>query len=58
METSDTAGRRTTIVVREPDAATQLAPQSNQLKSLRRILCFKPAFDLNGETMTARTKTE
>jgi len=43
METSDTAGRRTTIVVREPDVATQLAPQSNQLKSQRRILCFKPS---------------
>jgi hypothetical protein len=35
-----------TIVVREPDAATQLAPQNNQLKSQRRILCFKPSLRL------------
>jgi hypothetical protein len=30
------------IVVREPDAATQLAPQNNQLMSERGILSLKP----------------
>src|ERR1700720_1849270 len=31
-----------TIVVREPDAATQVAPQDNQLMSERGILSLKP----------------
>jgi hypothetical protein len=31
-----------TIVVREPDAATQVAPQDNQLVSERGILSLKP----------------
>src|SRR3984893_11572408 len=42
METSNTAGREPTIVVREPDAATKRAPQNNQLMSERGILSLKP----------------
>ena len=44
------------IVVREPDAALHLTSQHNQLMPERRVLCLKPAFDLNGEAKTVRTK--
>jgi hypothetical protein len=41
-ETSDTAGKEPAIMVREPDATRQPAPQDNQLMSKHRILSFKP----------------
>jgi len=45
-----------TIVVREPDAATQLAPQNNQLMSERRILCLKSALRLEWQGQHSQTK--
>jgi hypothetical protein len=43
-------------MVREPDATRQPTPQDIQLMSKRRVLSFKPHFDLNAEARTARTK--
>jgi hypothetical protein len=42
-------------VVGEPGAATQVAPQDNQLVSKRGILSLKPDLRLNSEASTART---
>jgi hypothetical protein len=47
-----------TIVVREPNMATQLAPQNNQLKSQRRILCFKPSLRPERQGQDCQNKTE
>src|SRR6478752_9953758 len=59
METSDTAGRRNkTIVVCEPDAATQLAPQYNHLMSERGILCLKPQLRLEWRGQDGQNETE
>ena len=47
--------KETAIMVREPDATMQPAPQDNQLMSKHRILSFKPQLR-NGKAWTARTK--
>src|ERR1700730_12818599 len=58
METSNTAGRKPTIVVREPDAATKRAPQNNQLMSERGILSLKPDLRLERRGQRGQSKTE
>jgi hypothetical protein len=44
-------------VVREPDAATQLAPQNNQLMSERGILSLKPDFRLEQRGQDGQNET-
>ena len=56
METSDQLDEEPTIVVREPGAATQVAPQDNQLVSERGIPASSRIFDLKSEARTARMK--
>jgi hypothetical protein len=56
-ETSDTADKEPSTMVRRPDATMQPAPQDNQLMSKHRVLKPQAAnFDLNGEARTARAK--
>jgi uncharacterized protein (DUF2237 family) len=45
-----------TIMVREPDATMQPAPQDNQLMSKHRVLRLKSQLRLKCEASTARTK--
>jgi hypothetical protein len=42
METSERLDKEPAIMVREPDATLQLAPQDNQLMSKHRVLSLKP----------------
>src|ERR1700730_12933607 len=58
METSNTAGRKPTIVVREPDAATKRAPQNNQLMSERGILSLKPDLRLEQRRQHGQDKPD
>jgi hypothetical protein len=56
METSDTAGRRTND--RGSDAATQVAPQDNQLVSERSILRLKPDLRLEQRGQDGQDKPD
>jgi hypothetical protein len=44
------------IMVREPDATLQLAPQDNQLMSKHRVLSFKPCLRPERRARTAKAK--
>jgi hypothetical protein len=46
------------IMVREPDATMQPAPQDNQLMSERCILCFKSALRLERRSQDGQNETE
>jgi hypothetical protein len=46
------------IMVREPDATMQPAPQDNQLMSKRRILSFKPQLRLEWRGQNGQSETE
>jgi hypothetical protein len=45
-------------MVREPDAATRLAPQDNQLMSKHRVLSFKPCLRLEWHSQYGQNETE
>jgi hypothetical protein len=47
-----------TIVVREPDATLQPAPQDNQLMSKHRVLSFKPQLRLEWRGQDGENETE
>ena len=57
METSDQLDEEPTIVVREPGAATQVAPQDNQLVSERGILRLKPDLRLEQRGQDGQDET-
>ena len=44
------------VIVRQPNPATNLAPQNHQLMSERCILCLKPILRLECEAKMARTQ--
>jgi len=46
------------IMVREPDATMQLAPQDNQLMSKHRVLSFKPQLRLEWRRQDGQNETE
>jgi hypothetical protein len=50
--------REPAILVREPDAALQLAPQHNWLMSKRRVLSFKPQLRLECQGQDGQNETE
>jgi hypothetical protein len=58
METSDTAGSRTSDHGREPDATIQPAPQDIQLMSKYRVLSFKPQLRFEWRGQGGQSETE
>jgi hypothetical protein len=58
METSDTAGQRTSDLVRDPDSTMQPAPQDMQLMSKHRVLSFKPYLRLEWRGQDGQSETE
>jgi len=58
METSDIAGKEPAFTVCELDAATQLAPQNDQLMSKYRILSLKPDLRLEWRGQDGQDETK
>jgi hypothetical protein len=54
----ETSGKEPAIMVREPDATMQSAPQDDQLMSEHRILRLKPALRLERRRQNAQNETE
>src|SRR6202011_2584937 len=50
--------KETAIMVREPEAAMQPAPQDNQLMSKRRVLSLKPQLRLEWRGQDGQSETE
>jgi hypothetical protein len=58
LETSDQLGQEQAIVVREPAATMQPAPQDIQLMSKHRVLNFKPYLRLEWRGQDGQNETE
>jgi len=58
MGTNDKLDKEQAIVVREPDATVQAAPQHIQLVSKHRVLSFKPERRLKWRGQDAQKETE
>jgi hypothetical protein len=58
METSDTAGKKTAIMVREPDATMQPTLQDNQLMSKHHVPGFKPQLRLEWRGQDGQNETK
>jgi hypothetical protein len=58
METRIQPDKEPAIMVREPDATMQLAPQDMQLMSKHRVLSFKPYLRLEWRGQDGQSETE
>ena len=58
METSIQLDEEQTITIREPDAATHLPPQYDQLMSERSVLCLKSALRLERRDEQGQAEAE